>query len=58
MEGKLYLDDTSWEGGEEWLRSQFRHYLLSLLSVSETNGKCLMLSNTYVMLRGRGVSSA
>ncbi|RWS28873.1 hypothetical protein B4U80_11092, partial [Leptotrombidium deliense] len=31
------LDSTSWEGGDEWLRYQFKVYLLSLLRTSETN---------------------
>ncbi|XP_033639205.1 late secretory pathway protein AVL9 homolog [Asterias rubens] len=28
----LYLDNTGWEGGDEWIRAQFKVYVLSLLS--------------------------
>ena len=35
----LFLDDTSWEGGDEWLRGQFRHYMLSLLVASKSSGE-------------------
>ncbi|KAK6165935.1 hypothetical protein SNE40_022741 [Patella caerulea] len=28
----IYLDGTEWEGGDEWLRAQFRLYLQSLLA--------------------------
>lgn len=37
-ESDLFLDDTSWEGGDEWLRGQFRHYMLSLLAASQSSG--------------------
>lgn len=33
------LDGTSWEGGDEWLRYQFKIYLLHLLRTSECDGK-------------------
>lgn len=29
-----FLDDCGWEGGDEWIRTQFRVYLLSLLRTS------------------------
>ncbi|CAL1530920.1 unnamed protein product [Lymnaea stagnalis] len=28
----LFLDGTEWEGSDEWVRAQFKHYLNSLLS--------------------------
>lgn len=31
----VFLDGTGWEGGDEWLRAQFRLYLLSLLRTAE-----------------------
>jgi len=34
-QGDLYLDHTGWEGGDEWIRGQFRAYLLSLLAVTQ-----------------------
>ncbi|XP_015915620.1 late secretory pathway protein AVL9 homolog isoform X2 [Parasteatoda tepidariorum] len=43
MEDKhdVFLDGTGWEGGDEWLRSQFKLYLLSVMRTSEieTTGK-------------------
>lgn len=39
--GSVYLDGTSWEGGDEWLRYQFKVYLLHLLRTSELEGKLL-----------------
>ncbi|GBM20418.1 Late secretory pathway protein AVL9 [Araneus ventricosus] len=34
----VFLDGTGWEGGDEWLRSQFKIYLLSLMRTSEIEG--------------------
>ncbi|XP_055934562.1 late secretory pathway protein AVL9 homolog isoform X2 [Argiope bruennichi] len=34
----VFLDGTGWEGGDEWLRSQFKLYLLSLMRTSEIEG--------------------
>ncbi|KFM58158.1 Late secretory pathway protein AVL9-like protein, partial [Stegodyphus mimosarum] len=31
----VFLDGTGWEGGDEWLRSQFKLYLLSVMRTSE-----------------------
>ncbi|KAL5007422.1 hypothetical protein ScPMuIL_016228 [Solemya velum] len=31
-----FLDDTEWEGSDEWLRAQFRMYILSLLASVQT----------------------
>ncbi|XP_076326765.1 late secretory pathway protein AVL9 homolog isoform X2 [Tachypleus tridentatus] len=31
----IFLDGTGWEGGEEWVRAQFKLYLLSLLRTSQ-----------------------
>ncbi|XP_038057280.1 late secretory pathway protein AVL9 homolog [Patiria miniata] len=30
----IYLDNTGWEGGEEWIRAQFKVYVLSLLATA------------------------
>ncbi|XP_054707276.1 LOW QUALITY PROTEIN: late secretory pathway protein AVL9 homolog [Uloborus diversus] len=40
MEDKqdVFLDGTGWEGGDEWLRSQFKLYLLSFMGISELEG--------------------
>ncbi|KAK7109109.1 late secretory pathway protein AVL9 homolog [Littorina saxatilis] len=38
----MYLDGTEWEGSDEWIRAQFRHYLQSLLATMQTeDGKLL-----------------
>lgn len=34
----VYLDGTGWEGGDEWIRAQFKLYLLSLLSTCTSIG--------------------
>ncbi|GFQ99018.1 late secretory pathway protein AVL9 homolog [Trichonephila clavata] len=34
----VFLDGTGWEGGDEWLRSQFKLYLLSIMRTSEIDG--------------------
>ncbi|XP_037290506.2 late secretory pathway protein AVL9 homolog [Rhipicephalus microplus] len=31
----LFLDGTCWQGGEEWLRSEFKVYLISLLKTAQ-----------------------
>lgn len=33
----VFLDGTGWEGGDEWLRSQFKLYLLSIMRTAETD---------------------
>ncbi|KAG1694133.1 Late secretory pathway protein AVL9 [Nymphon striatum] len=35
----VFLDGTGWEGGDEWLRAQFKWYLLSLLRSSQLESK-------------------
>lgn len=35
----VFLDGVGWEGGDEWIRTQFKIYLLSLLRTSLTQGK-------------------
>lgn len=37
MEDKkdVFLDGTGWEGGDEWLRAQFKLYLLSIMRTSQ-----------------------
>jgi len=34
--GNVLVDTTMWEGGDEWIRLQFRAYLLSLLATAQT----------------------
>ena len=34
----VFLDGVGWEGGDEWIRSQFRVYLLCLLRTSVLQG--------------------
>jgi hypothetical protein len=34
----MFLDGTGWEGSDEWIRYQFKVYLLHLLRSSELNG--------------------
>lgn len=37
----LFLDGTEWEGGDEWVRAQFKEYILALLSsVQKDDEKC------------------
>lgn len=35
----IFLDGTGWEGGDEWLRAQFKWYLLTLLRSSQLEGR-------------------
>lgn len=35
----VFLDGVGWEGGDEWIRAQFRVYLLCLLRTSLLQGK-------------------
>lgn len=37
----VFLDGVGWEGGDEWIRSQFRVYLLCLLRTSLLQGRDL-----------------
>lgn len=34
----VFLDGVGWEGGDEWIRAQFRVYLLCLLRTSLLQG--------------------
>lgn len=34
----VFLDGVGWEGGDEWIRTQFRIYLLCLLRTSMLQG--------------------
>lgn len=40
----VFLDGVGWEGGDEWIRTQFRVYLLCLLRTSLLPGKLYMFS--------------
>uniref|UniRef100_A0A2C9M2W2 UDENN domain-containing protein n=1 Tax=Biomphalaria glabrata TaxID=6526 RepID=A0A2C9M2W2_BIOGL len=44
----LFLDGTEWEGSDEWVRAQFKHYLNSLLST--------VLADDHKLLEDFGVS--
>jgi hypothetical protein len=35
----VFLDGVGWEGGDEWIRSQFRVYVLCLLRTSLLQGR-------------------
>ncbi|XP_061179764.1 late secretory pathway protein AVL9 homolog [Saccostrea echinata] len=37
-----YLDGTEWEGGDEWIQSQFKAYLQSMLATMEKNDSKLL----------------
>lgn len=37
-----------WEGGDEWLRSQFKLYLLSVMRTAEIDGNCLFISLKHI----------
>jgi hypothetical protein len=39
----VFLDGVGWEGGDEWIRSQFRVYILCLLRTSLLQGRDLLL---------------
>ena len=36
--GDIFVDGTGWEGSDEWIRYQFKAYLLHLLRSSEMDG--------------------
>lgn len=47
----VFLDGVGWEGGDEWIRTQFKAYLLCLLRTSLLPGKCShlkIIQYTYV----------
>lgn len=35
----VFLDGVGWEGGDEWIRTQFKIYLLCLMRTSMLQGK-------------------
>ena len=35
-DGDSFLDGVGWEGGDEWIRAQFKYYLMSLMRTSLT----------------------
>lgn len=35
----VFLDGVGWEGGDEWIRAQFKVYMLCLLRTSLTQGQ-------------------
>lgn len=37
----LYIDISEWEGSDEWVRAQFKHYLNSLFSTVIADGMYL-----------------
>jgi hypothetical protein len=43
----VFLDGVGWEGGDEWIRSQFRVYLLCLLRTSLLQGRNVMCGGTH-----------
>lgn len=49
----VFLDGVGWEGGDEWIRTQFRVYLLCLLRTSLIPGN--LLNNWVFQLGNRGV---
>lgn len=44
----VFLDGVGWEGGDEWIRAQFRIYLLCLLRTSLLQGLCILISSFLV----------
>ena len=44
---------SGWEGGDEWLRSQFRLYLLGLMAVLQQNGKYIFPSGNDSLCNGK-----
>uniref|UniRef100_A0A914W3S0 UDENN domain-containing protein n=1 Tax=Plectus sambesii TaxID=2011161 RepID=A0A914W3S0_9BILA len=48
--GDVFVDATSWEGGDEWVRLQFRSYLLSLMATTKANDRDAIgdFSETFV----------
>ena len=53
----VFVDGVGWEGGDEWIRMQFKLYLLSLLRTSLLPGKysicfCAISSYNYLLYGG------
>ena len=38
-----FMDGVGWEGGDDWLRAEFKSYLLFMLRTSRMNGKEIIL---------------
>lgn len=43
-----FLIEVGWEGGDEWIRAQFKAYLLSLLRTSLLSGLYIFAVNLYI----------
>ena len=41
---------TEWEGGDDWLRAQFKAYLLSLFRTVASNGQLSCCCNLSILL--------
>lgn len=39
----VFLDGVGWEGGDEWIRAQFRIYMFCLLRTSLLEGELMLL---------------
>lgn len=44
----VFLDGVGWEGGDEWIRAQFRIYQLCLLRTSLLQGSCSHINATFI----------
>lgn len=44
-----FLDGVGWEGGDEWLRAEFKTYLLFMLRTSLLDGKSSLKSERFVL---------
>lgn len=45
---RTLFDGTSWEGGDEWLRYQFKIYLVQLLKTSQCSGNVELSDGNYI----------
>lgn len=43
----VFIDGVGWEGGDEWIRAQFRVYLLCLLRTSLLQGTGVKLNFSF-----------
>jgi hypothetical protein len=48
-EGTKLFENTSWEGGDEWLRYQFKIYLIQLLVTSKSVGKYITFYSFFTI---------
>ncbi len=53
----VFLDGVGWEGGDEWVRAQFRFYLICLLRSSLLESSSCALFNTAFMSSWRTTSN-